>query len=87
MARRCPAIILITLLLPLTQAGLTVRSVIPGGAAEAAGLQAGDRFVSLDGREVSNMDDLSAVKGASKRRQLRRQTETKVLRGRETDAG
>ena len=48
------------------QAKISVESVIPGGAAEAAGLEAGDVFVLLDGQKISNMDDLRKVTSVRK---------------------
>ncbi len=38
--------------------GVYVASVTAGGGAEAAGLKEGDIIVSLDGQEISSMDDL-----------------------------
>jgi hypothetical protein len=43
---------------------ISVDSVVPGTAAEAAGLQAGDRLVRLDGREIATPDDLQSVTAA-----------------------
>lgn len=43
------------------QAGLYITDVVRGGAAEAAGLQAYDRIVSVDGTEITSYADLSAV--------------------------
>jgi uncharacterized iron-regulated protein len=44
--------------------GLLVRKVVPGSSAERAGLEAGDRLLAVDGREVRRFTDLvHAVKG------------------------
>lgn len=40
---------------------LTVLGVLPGGPAEAAGLQAGDRFLVIEGREARDMRISDAV--------------------------
>lgn len=44
-----------------TQPGLYVAEVTPGGAAEAAGVQAGDRIVEAGGVSIATMDDLRGV--------------------------
>ena len=41
--------------------GAVISAVVPGGAAEAAGLSAGDLIVSVDGRTISSPDDLSGI--------------------------
>ena len=41
--------------------GSVVDSVVAGGAAEAAGLKAGDRILTLDGKPFATRDDLEAV--------------------------
>jgi S1-C subfamily serine protease len=41
--------------------GAVVSQVVPGSAADAAGLTAGDLIVSVDGRTISSPDDLSAI--------------------------
>src|SRR5207245_1188486 len=38
--------------------GITIQEVLPGSAAAQAGLQAGDRLVSLDGRGTDSLSDL-----------------------------
>lgn len=47
-------------------AGLYVREVSPGSPAEAAGIQAGDRLISLDGRPVSNIRGLQRIMNSLK---------------------
>jgi hypothetical protein len=39
-------------------AGVTVKEVFPGGAAAAAGLKAGDRLLTIDGRWTDTIPDL-----------------------------
>lgn len=39
------------------EAGVTIKAVMPGSAAEAAGLKAGDRLLSLDGRWTDSPAD------------------------------
>ena len=41
--------------------GAVISAVVPGGAADAAGLSAGDLIVSVDGRTISSPDDLSGI--------------------------
>ena len=41
--------------------GVYVVEVVKGGPAEKAGLQAGDRIVSVDGTEIASKDDLGAL--------------------------
>ena len=41
--------------------GVYVVEVVKGGPAERAGLQSGDRIVSIDGTEIGTKDDLSAL--------------------------
>ena len=43
------------------KAGLYVTSVIKGGGAEAAGIQAYDRIVKADGEEITSYSDLSKI--------------------------
>ena len=45
---------------PLT-GGLLVVSVIPGGPGAAAGIERGDRIVSVDGQPVADVDQLATV--------------------------
>ena len=42
--------------------GVLVNSVSEGGAAEKAGLQAGDIIVKIDGKDITSMSDLNAAK-------------------------
>lgn len=44
-------------------AGVTVKEVMPGGAAAAAGLKAGDRLLTLDGRWTDSLADLYTAAG------------------------
>jgi hypothetical protein len=39
-------------------AGVTIKEVLPGGAAAAGGLKAGDRLLTLDGRWTDSLADL-----------------------------
>ena len=41
--------------------GVYIVDVVKGGPAEKAGLQAGDRIVSIDGSEIAAKDDLSTL--------------------------
>jgi membrane-associated protease RseP (regulator of RpoE activity) len=45
------------------EAGVTIRNVLPGGAAAAAGLKAGDRLLTLDGRWTDSIADLYTAAG------------------------
>jgi hypothetical protein len=45
-------------------AAISVESVLRDGPAEAAGLQAGDQIVRLDGHAIANMDDLRKATAA-----------------------
>ncbi|MDX6677447.1 MAG: hypothetical protein QOE31_1499 [Solirubrobacteraceae bacterium] len=49
-----------------TGAGAVVSAVVPGGPADAAGLQAGDRIVSIATRTVARTDDVAAAVDAAK---------------------
>ena len=40
---------------------LEVSKVLPGGAAEAGGMVAGDRILAVDGRPISQRSDLAAL--------------------------
>jgi hypothetical protein len=44
-------------------AGVLVKDVMAGGAAAAAGLKAGDRLLSIDGRWTDSVEDLYAAAG------------------------
>jgi putative serine protease PepD len=46
---------------PATGTGAVVAGVVPGGPADAAGLRAGDRVVSIDGYKVSKSADVVAA--------------------------
>jgi membrane-associated protease RseP (regulator of RpoE activity) len=43
--------------------GVVVKEVLPGGAAAAAGLKAGDRLLTVDGRWTDSVADLYAAAG------------------------
>jgi membrane-associated protease RseP (regulator of RpoE activity) len=45
------------------EAGVTLKEVLPGGAAAAAGLKAGDRLLTLDGRWTDSLADLYLAAG------------------------
>jgi len=45
------------------EAGVTLKEVLPGGAAAAAGLKAGDRLLTLDGRWTDSIADLYTAAG------------------------
>ena len=47
----------------VNQAGVYVQSVNEGGAADKAGLQPGDRFVSIDGTAVNSTSDITGIIG------------------------
>ena len=46
--------------------GVMVVSVAEGGAAEAAGICAGDVIVAADGKDISSMDELTSAKSGKK---------------------
>ncbi|MBQ5316669.1 MAG: trypsin-like peptidase domain-containing protein [Oscillospiraceae bacterium] len=46
--------------------GVMVVSVTPAGGAEAAGIAAGDVIVAADGKEISNMEELTEIKSKKK---------------------
>jgi hypothetical protein len=48
------------------EAGVTLKSVLPGGPADRAGLKAGDRLLTLDGRWTDSLPDLYHAAGAVK---------------------
>jgi predicted metalloprotease with PDZ domain len=45
------------------EAGVTIKKVLPGGAAAAAGLKPGDRLLTLDGRWTDSLADLYTAAG------------------------
>jgi hypothetical protein len=47
-------------------AGVAVKEVLSGGAAEAAGLKAGDRLLTIDGRWTDTVSDTFAAAGTVK---------------------
>ena len=46
--------------------GVMVVSVVEGGAADAAGISAGDVIVAADGKDISSMDELTSAKSGKK---------------------
>jgi hypothetical protein len=48
------------------EAGVVVKEVLPGSAAAAAGIKAGDRLLTLDGRWTDNLVDLYTAAAAVK---------------------
>ena len=60
------------------QSGSVVSSVTPGGPADKAGLQPGDKIVAIDGRPISSSDDVSAAVAA---RRPGEQAKVTVIRG------
>lgn len=48
------------------EAGVTVKSVLPGSPADRAGLKAGDRLLTLDGRWTDSLPDLFHAAGSVK---------------------
>ena len=61
--------------------GVLVEDVVPGGAAEAAGLKKGDRIKAIGGKPVSNIQDYMAAMATQK---AGVEVEVKVVRGDET---
>jgi C-terminal processing protease CtpA/Prc len=51
-------------------AGVRVEEVVPTGAAEGAGIRAGDRIVAIDGKAIGSYADLDAEVSASGGRRL-----------------
>lgn len=49
--------------LGLSSYGIYIVQVVSGGPADKAGLQAGDRIVSIDGTEISEQSDMSSALG------------------------
>jgi S1-C subfamily serine protease len=45
------------------EAGVAIKDVLPGSAAAAAGLKAGDRLLTLDGRWTDTLEDLYTAAG------------------------
>jgi hypothetical protein len=60
------------------EAGVAVKEVLSGGAAEAAGIKPGDRLLTLDGRWTDTVSDTFAAAGAAK---PGREIEVTVKRG------
>ena len=50
-----------------TVEGMEVGGVVPGGAAETAGLLKGDRITAIDGKPVKNVQDYMKVMAGLKR--------------------
>lgn len=46
--------------------GVMVVSVVEGGAADAAGISAGDVIVAADGKDITSMDELTSAKSGKK---------------------
>ena len=46
---------------PANLSGAIVQSVVPGGAADKAGIQKGDRIKTIDGQAVQSPTDLSSA--------------------------
>jgi len=46
--------------------GVTIKEVMPGGAAELAGLKAGDRMLTMDGRWTDSVNDTYQASGLVK---------------------
>jgi serine protease Do len=57
--------------------GALVADIIPGGAAEAAGIQRGDVIVKFDGKEIDEMNELPRLVAATP---VGKQVEVEVLR-------
>jgi putative serine protease PepD len=60
------------------QSGAVVSDAVPGGPADKAGVQAGDKIVAIDSRPIQSSDDVSAAVAAHKPGD---QTKVTVLRG------
>jgi putative serine protease PepD len=60
------------------RSGAVVRNVVPGGPAQNAGLQPGDKITDIDGREVQSSEDVSAAVEARKPGE---QAKVTVIRG------
>jgi S1-C subfamily serine protease len=58
-------------------AGVRVESLEPGGAAEGAGIEAGDVIIGYDGEEVSGVDELHRLLGADR---IGKETRVTLLR-------
>ena len=58
-------------------AGVRVESLEPGGAAERAGIEAGDVIIGYDGEEVSGVDELHRLLGADR---IGKETKVALLR-------
>ena len=48
-----------------TPGGVRILEVVPGGPADEAGVEAGDRVVAFDGVEISSMEQLADLVGAT----------------------
>lgn len=48
-----------------TPGGVRIAEVVPGGPADEAGVEAGDRIVAFDGVEVSSMEQLADLVGGT----------------------
>jgi serine protease Do len=48
-----------------TPGGVRIAEVVPGGPADEAGVEVGDRVVAFDGTEISSMEQLADLVGAT----------------------
>ncbi len=60
--------------------GVYVQEVVPGSAADKAGIQTGDRLVSMDGEEIGTLSELS---GQLRTKEVGQDVQVEVVRGSE----